>query len=99
MERDVRRMSSSTTEAAPTATASAATETAPDDAFQRVMIVVAHPDDAEFSSAGTLAKFASEGKHVVVVVCTSGDKGTARRDISSPDLATLREGEQLEASR
>jgi LmbE family N-acetylglucosaminyl deacetylase len=94
-------MSSTTTEAAPTATATAsATNEAPtEDAFQRVMIVVAHPDDAEFSSAGTLAKFASEGKHVVVVVCTSGDKGTARRDISSPDLAALREGEQLEASR
>jgi LmbE family N-acetylglucosaminyl deacetylase len=70
-----------------------------EDDFQRVMIVVAHPDDAEFSSAGTLAKFAAEGKHVVVVVCTSGDKGTARRDISSPDLASLRESEQLEASR
>lgn len=67
--------------------------------FSRVMVVVAHPDDAEFSSAGTIAKFSSEGKHVVVVLCTSGDKGTARRDISSPDLAAMRESEQLEASR
>jgi len=69
------------------------------DTFTRVMVVVAHPDDAEFSSAGTIARFANEGKHVVVVVCTSGDKGTSRRDISSPELAALREGEQLEASR
>ena len=69
------------------------------DTFTRVMVVVAHPDDAEFSSAGTIARFANEGKHVVVVVCTSGDKGTSRRDISSPDLAALRESEQLEASR
>ncbi|HBY47182.1 MAG TPA: PIG-L family deacetylase [Thermomicrobiales bacterium] len=67
--------------------------------FQRVMVVVAHPDDAEFSCAGSVAKFTGEGKHVVVVLCTSGDKGTARRDISSPELAALREGEQLEASR
>lgn len=72
---------------------------AEEDAYSRVMIVVAHPDDAEFSSAGTLAKFAEEGKHVVIVLCTSGDKGTARRDISSAELAALREGEQLEASR
>jgi LmbE family N-acetylglucosaminyl deacetylase len=64
-----------------------------------VIVVVAHPDDAEFSSAGTIARFAREGKHVVVVVCTSGDKGTARRDISSADLAALRESEQLEASK
>lgn len=69
------------------------------ESFSRVMIVVAHPDDAEFSSAGTLAKFTSEGKHVVLVLCTSGDKGTSRRDISSADLAKMREGEQLEASK
>lgn len=70
-----------------------------DDSYERVMVVVAHPDDAEFSSAGTIARFSEAGFHVVVVVCTSGDKGTARRDISSPELAALREGEQLEASR
>lgn len=69
------------------------------ESLNRVMIVVAHPDDAEFSSAGTLAKFANEGKHVVLVLCTSGDKGTARRDISSPELAEMRESEQLEASK
>lgn len=91
-------MSTPSAQAAPTA-APDAQPCADEDAFQRVMIVVAHPDDAEFSSAGTLAKFASEGKHVVVVVCTSGDKGTARRDISSPDLAALREDEQREASK
>ena len=70
-----------------------------DESYSRVMVVVAHPDDAEFSSAGTIARFSEAGFHVVVVVCTSGDKGTARRDISSPELAALREGEQLEASR
>jgi LmbE family N-acetylglucosaminyl deacetylase len=63
------------------------------------MLVVAHPDDAEFSSAGTVARFSKEGRHVVFVLCTSGDKGTARRDISSADLAAMREAEQLEASR
>lgn len=63
------------------------------------MVVVAHPDDAEFSSAGTIGRFVDDGIEVVVVVCTSGDKGTDRRDIASPDLAALREGEQLEASR
>ena len=28
------------------------------DDFSRVMVVVAHPDDAEFSCAGSVAKFA-----------------------------------------
>jgi LmbE family N-acetylglucosaminyl deacetylase len=82
------------------AASSQASESTSDvESFSRVMIVVAHPDDAEFSSAGTLAKFARDGKHVVLVQCTSGDKGTARRDISSPELAKLRESEQLEASK
>jgi LmbE family N-acetylglucosaminyl deacetylase len=74
-------------------------ESGADEDLSRVMVVVAHPDDAEFSSAGTIARFAKEGKHVVFVLCTSGDKGTSRRDISSTDLAATREAEQLEASR
>jgi LmbE family N-acetylglucosaminyl deacetylase len=69
-----------------------------DESFSKVMVVVAHPDDAEFSSAGTIARFTEAGFEVVLVQVTSGDKGTARRDISSPDLAKLREGEQREAS-
>lgn len=63
------------------------------------MVVVAHPDDMEFSSAGTVAKFVAEGREVVLVQCTSGDKGTARRDISSAELAALREEEEREACR
>ena len=70
-----------------------------DEEFGGVMIVVAHPDDAEFSSAGTLARFVEEGFEATLVVCTSGDKGTDRRDITSKELAELRESEQLEASR
>lgn len=70
-----------------------------DESYSRVMVIVAHPDDAEFSSAGTIARFAEEGFQVIVVLCTSGDKGTARRDITSPELAALREKEQLEASK
>ena len=41
-----------------------------------VMAVVAHPDDAEFSCAGTLAKYAREGEPVYIVICTAGKKGT-----------------------
>lgn len=62
------------------------------------MWVVAHPDDAEFSSAGTIAKFAKEGKHVVIVQVTSGNMGTTDRDISPEDLAKKREGEETEAA-
>ncbi|MGA7671799.1 MAG: PIG-L deacetylase family protein [Nitrolancea sp.] len=67
--------------------------------FQTIMLVVAHPDDMEFSSAGTVAKFSKEGRKVILVQSTSGDKGTARRDISSEELALLRESEEQEACR
>lgn len=70
-----------------------------DESYSRVMLVVAHPDDAEFSSAGTIARFTEAGYHVVTVVCTSGDKGTERRDISSYELGVMREKEQREASK
>jgi LmbE family N-acetylglucosaminyl deacetylase len=67
--------------------------------FQGYMLVVAHPDDAEFSSAGTIAKLTRQGKRVIVIQVTSGDKGTSDPSIRPEDLARKREGEQLEASR
>lgn len=70
-----------------------------DENYSSLMIVVAHPDDAEFSSAGTLARFVEEGFDVTIVVCTSGDKGTDRRDITTRELAELRESEQLESAQ
>jgi LmbE family N-acetylglucosaminyl deacetylase len=67
--------------------------------LQQVMVVVAHPDDMEFGCAGTVAKFIKEGKRVVLIQCTSGDKGTARRDITSEELSAIRETEEREACR
>ena len=40
------------------------------------MVVVAHPDDAEFMAAGTVAKWARAGASVTYVVVTTGDKGS-----------------------
>ena len=62
-----------------------------------VLVVVAHPDDAEFMAAGTLAKWARKGKEVNYVVCTAGDKGTSDRDLSPSVLAEIRRKEQREA--
>jgi LmbE family N-acetylglucosaminyl deacetylase len=66
--------------------------------YERVMVVVAHPDDMEFSAGGTVAKLAKEGKHVTLVQVTSGNKGTDRRDITSEELAEAREAEEREAA-
>ena len=63
------------------------------------MVIVAHPDDAEFSSAGTIAKWAREGNEIVYVLCTNGDKGTSDRSIAPAELAEVRKIEQRNACR
>jgi LmbE family N-acetylglucosaminyl deacetylase len=64
-----------------------------------IMLVAAHPDDAEFGAAGTIAHWAREGKRVVYVVCTKGDKGTSDRSLKPGQLAELRAREQRAAAR
>ena len=62
------------------------------------MVISAHPDDAEFGSAGAVAKWIREGRRVVYVVCTSGDKGSSDPDVTPDQLADIREKEQKDAA-
>lgn len=62
------------------------------------MVITAHPDDAEFGSAGSVAKWTREGRRVVYVVCTSGDKGTDDPEMTPRQLAKTREKEQKAAA-
>lgn len=64
-----------------------------------VLVVTPHPDDAEYGAAGTVARWISDGKEVVYVVCTNGDKGTDDANITSEELAKIREEEQMAAAR
>jgi LmbE family N-acetylglucosaminyl deacetylase len=75
------------------------TEQTPWNGYDTYMLVVAHPDDAEFSSAGTIARLTRDGKRVIIVQVTSGDKGTTDPAISPEDLARTREAEELESAR
>lgn len=45
-----------------------------------VLALVPHPDDAEFYAGGLLAKFASEGARVYIVVATDGRRGSFEAD-------------------
>jgi len=65
----------------------------------QVMVVTPHPDDAEFGAAGTVARWVREGKSIVYVVCSSGDKGTSDRNMNPEELARIREQEQLAAAK
>jgi len=63
------------------------------------MVVTPHPDDAEYGVAGTVARWAREGKQIVYVVCTNGDKGTSDETMKPEELAQIREKEQMAAAR
>ena len=63
-----------------------------------LMVISPHPDDCEFGTAGTAAKLSREGKKVVYVICTNGDKGSSDPKMTSPRLAKIREKEQKAAA-
>ena len=69
------------------------------DQFSRAMVVIAHPDDAEWGCSGSVAKWCRLGWEVVYVLCTDGSKGTDDRDISSEQLVQIRETEQRQAGK
>lgn len=65
---------------------------------QSAMVIVAHPDDIEFSCAGTIARWVKEGCQVVYILITSGDVGIAEPGMTRARAAEIREAEQLAAA-
>ena len=63
-----------------------------------VLVISPHADDAEGGCGGTVAKWIKEGKSVVYVLCTNGDKGTSDPAVKPEQLAATREKEQLAAA-
>lgn len=66
---------------------------------QSALVIVAHPDDIEFSCAGTIARWAAEGTQVCYVLCTSGEVGIAQAGMTKEEAARIREAEQRQAAR
>lgn len=64
-----------------------------------VLAVFAHPDDMDFSSSGTIAKWASGGADITYLVCTDGGKGSEDPTITPKKLSAIRKKEQLEAAK
>ena len=67
--------------------------------YSRAMVVVAHADDAEWGCAGTVAQWCNNGWEVVYVLCTDGSKGTDDAKLTSEELVSIREKEQLDAGQ
>lgn len=64
----------------------------------RVLAVAAHPDDVEFGSAGTLAKWVDEGCEVTICLTTDGSTGTQDRELMGEKLRGIRLEEAAEAA-
>lgn len=65
---------------------------------ERFMLIVAHPDDADFGPAATAAKWIDAGSEGWLVCCTSGDQGGEDFAMDPFVLAATRETEQRAAA-
>jgi LmbE family N-acetylglucosaminyl deacetylase len=64
---------------------------------ESAMVIVAHPDDAEFTMAGTVALWTRAGCRVTYVVCTDGNAGSHEPGMTRERLAEIRRAEQQAA--
>jgi LmbE family N-acetylglucosaminyl deacetylase len=71
----------------------------PPDRPDRAMAIFAHPDDADFMCAGTMAKWAKHGAEVILVVITDGSKGSDDPDLPRDRLIRMRMEEQRAAAK
>jgi LmbE family N-acetylglucosaminyl deacetylase len=65
----------------------------------RVLVIVAHPDDVDFSAAGTIAGWTDQGIEVIYCIVTDGDAGGFDESVPRPEMARLRRAEQAEAAK
>ena len=66
---------------------------------KRVMVIMAHPDDIEFSCSGTIARWTDQGAKGCYVLCTSGDVGIADAGMTKTHAMEIREAEQIAAAK
>ncbi len=66
--------------------------------IERLLVVMAHPDDVDFGSAGTVATLADQGVHVTYCLVTDGDAGGFDHSIARAEMAAIRRREQTAAA-
>jgi len=71
-----------------------------DDAeISRILVIVAHPDDVDFGSAGTIAKWTDAGLEVSYCIVTDGDAGGSDPSVSRAGMGRIRQAEQTAAAK
>jgi LmbE family N-acetylglucosaminyl deacetylase len=71
---------------------------AEENGIERVLVVVAHPDDCDFGCAGTTAKWTDGGLSVSYCIVTDGEAGGSDRSIPRTEVARIRREEQTAAA-
>jgi len=65
---------------------------------QKILVILAHPDDPDFFLGGSIARWTEAGHHVEYCLFTRGDKGVNGRIADPVELGKLRVVEQTEAA-
>jgi LmbE family N-acetylglucosaminyl deacetylase len=65
--------------------------------FRSALVLFAHPDDADFMAAGTVARWTREGTEVHYVCITDGSAGSNEPGVTREDMRPVREREQRAA--
>ena len=63
----------------------------------RMLVILAHPDDESFGAGGTLAKYAHQGVHVILLCATRGEAGIL--GVNPQKAGAIREQELREAAK
>src|SRR3954447_10489041 len=69
-----------------------------EDQPERILIITAHPDDVDFSVAGSAAVWTAQGIAVTYCIVTDGEAGGSDRTISRAEMAAIRRAEQTAAA-
>lgn len=64
----------------------------------RALVIMAHPDDPDFTCAGTSVQMARQGIEVTYMILTNGDKGNHNPEITRNQLIAMRKIEQRAAA-
>jgi LmbE family N-acetylglucosaminyl deacetylase len=69
-----------------------------DSDIQRALVIAAHPDDIDFSAAGTIALWTDAGIEVIYCLVTDGDAGGFDESLPRSEMAPMRRKEQTAAA-
>ena len=70
-----------------------------DSEIRRILVINAHPDDVDFSAAGTVALWTDAGIDVTYCVVTDGDAGGFDESVPRDEISPMRRAEQTAAAK